>query len=455
MGLFEQFPYTNFHGENLDWLISEVKKNESEINVNSTDIDNINKEIEDIKIHAIEGVHDSPYVNIMDYVKNIDEDITPVFNDLYSKGYRYFYFPSGTYRIKFENCVDYNIKGDGIGKTIIKAIPNIYKCAMYVDSMQTHINMEGFTLTAPDDDTAQSMYGFRVISKTGWLDWSTFKNIRFTGLNTGFYCEGRAIWNSFYGCDFYGNFGDGLTVDGVSMGAPFNNNNFYSCRFSNNKNYGIYMRATSRCACLNTVFYGCNIENNGYVFVSWGGSTSDHNLCFVSIDSVFFIGCYFENNAQSERNAVVWFVNESAIYINNCTFVIEQKPLFHGDNAYVYLSDSYGVDNQSTLTLLDSYAKLNIKTNCYQQLGFKDSNRNIGIQEDVELDFTKTNILKLVGKPYNTIKPATITDPIYIITGINPATLEANLMEDGNSLVLAAHSAYSFFLLNGKLRRIQ
>ena len=60
MGLFEQFPYTNFHGENLDWLISEVKNNKTEINENATDIVNINKEIKDIKMHAVEGVHDSP-----------------------------------------------------------------------------------------------------------------------------------------------------------------------------------------------------------------------------------------------------------------------------------------------------------------------------------------------------------------------------------------------------------
>ena len=228
MGLFEQFPYTNFHGENLDWLISEVKKNETEINANATDIDNINKEIKDIKMHAIEGVHDSPYVNIMDFVENINEDITAVFNNLYSKGYRYFYFPEGTYHIKFEECVDYNIKGDGLNKTIIKAIPNKYECAMYVDSTRAHIKMEGFTLTSPDETTAKTMYGFRIMSRTGHLDCSIFKDIKFTEFAAGFYCEGMAIWNSFYGCAFYGNYGDGLRVDGVSINTPFNNNNFYS-----------------------------------------------------------------------------------------------------------------------------------------------------------------------------------------------------------------------------------
>lgn len=456
MGLFEQFPFTNFHEMNLDWLINEVKTNEKEINANATDIDNINKEIVDIKKHAVEGVHDSPYVNIMDFVENINEDITPVFNDLYSKGYRYFYFPAGTYHIKFEGCVDYNIKGDGIDKTIIKAIPNIYKCAMYVDSLQTFINMEEFTLTSPDETTAKDMHGFRVMSGTGAFEKCTFKNVKFTGLATGFYCEGRAIWNSFYGCDFYGNYSDGLKVEGVSINGPFNNNNFYSCKFSNNRNYGIYMKADGRYACLNNVFYGCNIELNGFVFYAWGGSDVEHSLCFKTIDSVFFIGCYFEHNAQSERNVSVWFTSDSTVYINNCTFVIEHKPFFHGSTSCVYLSDSYGIGNKSTLTVLESYADLNIKTNCYQNLGLEDSNRNIGIQARSELDFTKTNTLRLVGDiPYRTIKPGTITEPVYIITDDTPATIDAGLMEDGNPLPLAAHTAHSFYLINGKLRRIQ
>lgn len=455
MGLFEQFPYSNYQQLNLDWLIKSTKNNETEIDKNKTDIDNINKEIEDIKMHAVEGVHDSPYVNIMDFVENIDGDITEVFNTLYSKGYRYFYFPAGTYHIKFEQCVDFNIKGDGTDKTIIKAIPNIYKCAMYVDSPQGHINMEGFTLTSPDETTAKDMHGFRVLA-TGAFEKCTFKNIKFTGLATGFYCEGRAIWNSFYDCDFYGNYSDGLKVDGVSINAPFNNNNFYSCRFSNNRNYGIYMAADGKYACLNTVFYGCDIELNGSVFYAWGGSDVEHSLCFKSIDSVFFIGCYFEHNAQSERNVSVWFTSESEVYINNCTFVIEHKPFFHGNSSYVYLSDSYGIGNKSTLTLLESYADLNIKTDCYQQLGLEDADRNIGIQASSGLNFTRTNTIRLVGDiPYNTIKPNTITEPVYIMTDNTPATLSANLMEDGNPFHLTAHSAYSFYLINGKLRRIQ
>lgn len=456
MGLFEQFPYSNFHEMNLDWLITQVKNNESEIDENKTDIDNINKEIEEIKSKTVEGVNDSQYVNIMDFVENIDEDITTVFNDLYSKGHRYFYFPAGTYHIKFTECVDYNIKGDGKDKTIIKAIPNKNLCAMYVDAMKTNIKMEGFTLTSPDNTTAKTMHGFRIISETGWLDLSTFKDIKFTGFATGFYCEGRAIWNSFYGCEFYGNYGDGLKVDGVSVSMPFNNNNFYSCRFSNNRNYGIFMRANTRLACLNTVFYGCNIEANGYVFYEWGGSDADHTILFKTVDSAFFIGCYFEYNSQSERNAVVWFVSDSEIYINNCTFVTEWKPIFTGDNASVYLYDSYGTENQSSLTLYAEYADFSVNTNCYQLLGIKNSNSNTGIQTSSSLNFAKTNTIKIVGNiNISTVTPSTITLPVYIITGTSAPTLDASIMEDGNALTLEQNSSYSFYLIGGKLRRIK
>ena len=440
---------------NLDWLINQVKNNENEIDVNKTDIDNINKEIEEIKNRAVQGVNDSQYVNIMDFVENIDEDITPVFNDLYSKGHRYFYFPSGTYHIKFTECVDYNIKGDGKDKTIIKAIPNKNLCAMYVDAMKTNIKMEGFTLTSPDNTTAKTMHGFRIMSETGWLDLSTFINIKFTGFATGFYCEGRAIWNSFLGCEFYGNYGDGLKVD-VNANKPFNNNNFYSCRFSNNRNYGIFMQGNSKIASLNTVFYGCNIENNGFVFYEWGASDSDHTILFNTIGSAFFIGCYFEYNSQSEKNVVVWFVLNSEIYINNCTFVIEHKPIFTGGNASIYISNSYGIGNQSTLTLYPEYVDFSVNTNCYQLLGIENSNANIGVQTSSSINFSKTNTIKLVGNiNIATITPTTITQPVYIITETSTPTLDASIMEDGNALALEQNSSYSFYLINGKLRRIK
>lgn len=455
MGLFNQFPWTNFHGENLDWLITQVKNNETGIDENKTYIDSLSKEIEEIKNKTVEGVNDSPYVNIMDFVENIDEDITPVFNDLYSKGHRYFYFPEGTYHIKFTECVDYNIKGDGKDKTIIKAIPNKNLCAMYVDAMKTNIKLEGFTLTSPDNTTAKTMHGFRIISETGWLDLSTFRDIKFTGFATGFYCEGRSIWNSFYGCEFYGNYGDGLKVD-VNVNKPFNNNNFYSCRFSNNRNYGIFMRGNNRYASLNTVFYGCNIEQNGYVFYEWGGSDADHTILFKTIDSAFFIGCYFEYNSQSERNVVVWFVSDSEIYINNCTFVTEWKPIFTGDNASVYLYDSFGTENQDSLTLYAEYADFSVNTNCYQLLGIKNSNANIGLQTCSSLNFAKTNTIKLNGDiTIESITPSTITQPVYIITGTTPPTIGASIMEDGNALALEQNSSYAFYLINGKLRRIK
>lgn len=32
MGVFEQFPYTNFHELNLDWIIAELKKLDKKVN---------------------------------------------------------------------------------------------------------------------------------------------------------------------------------------------------------------------------------------------------------------------------------------------------------------------------------------------------------------------------------------------------------------------------------------
>ena len=451
MGLFNQFPFTNFHEMNLDWLINEVKTNEKGIYDNKTNIEKINKEIAESK----KGMNDSQYINIKDFIENTDNDITDVFYDLYNKGYRYFYFPEGTYHIKFHECIDFNLKGDGKDKTIIKPIPNKYLSAMYIDTTKTNIKMEGFTLASPDNETAKSMYGFRVVAETGRLDLSTFIDVKFTGFIAGFICEGRAIWNTFYNCEFYGNYGDGLKVD-VNVNHPFNNNTFYSCRFSNNRNYGIYMKGNNIYASLNTVFSNCNIEKNGYVFYEWGGSDSQHTLFFKYINSVFFNGCYFEHNSQSDSNAVVWYVSESEIYINNSTIVTEWKPIFTGDSGSVFISDSYGIGNQSTLTKDSEYANFSVITNCYQFLDIKESNNNIGIQVSTGLNFTKTNIIRVTGTAnIFSVKPSTITQPVYIVTGETAPYIESYVMGDNNRLTLEPNSTYSFFLLNGKLYRIK
>lgn len=65
MGVFEQFPYTNFHELNLDWLIAEVKK-----------LKNLPEEFEDLKEY------------VYNYLSNLDieQDVKDYLDEMYSDG---------------------------------------------------------------------------------------------------------------------------------------------------------------------------------------------------------------------------------------------------------------------------------------------------------------------------------------------------------------------------------
>ena len=49
MGLFEHFPYTNFHDLNLDWILKTVKELFNEVSSQSDWIENHQKEYEELK----------------------------------------------------------------------------------------------------------------------------------------------------------------------------------------------------------------------------------------------------------------------------------------------------------------------------------------------------------------------------------------------------------------------
>jgi predicted metal-dependent hydrolase len=48
MGVFEQFPYTNFHNLNLDWILKTMKEYVATVEALKEEIDKINKEFPNI-----------------------------------------------------------------------------------------------------------------------------------------------------------------------------------------------------------------------------------------------------------------------------------------------------------------------------------------------------------------------------------------------------------------------
>ena len=444
------FPYTNFHELNLDWVLQQVKTNKSDIHDTLTAVDSLKKQI----FGAQKGVRDSEYVNIQDYIpEGYTGDITEYFNKAYSDGYRAFYFPEDEYRLKFENSVDYSIKGDGRFKTIIRAVPNSNASAMYISGTVQGLHFEGFTLRSLDNTAAKTMHGFRIMHDGGWLDLSAFNDVSFQGFVNGFFCEGRAIWNVFTNCEFYGNYGNGFNVN-VNPNEVFNNNIFYSCRFSNNRNYGITMTGSAIYSSINTVFIGCNIEKNGRNFYEWGDSNSQHCILFTGIDSAFFTGCYFENNAQCESNAVVWYVNKSDVYIDKSSFVIESKPMFNGSGCSVHIDDSYGVSN-AKLLLTDGNPTFSVTCNCFDKMGF--INTNMGFQVSSNLDFTGTNVIDNTGNApvIYAVAPENKSTPVYVITHDNVSTFNAAIMASGENFTPEPNSVYAFFLKGSKLYPIK
>lgn len=86
MGLFNQFPFTNFHEMNLDWLINEVKK--------------IKNDISEIDIPI------SKYTNVLT-LGIVNDGKTPVETSKI-KSEEYLYFPSGYYLVN--NDIDFTNK---------------------------------------------------------------------------------------------------------------------------------------------------------------------------------------------------------------------------------------------------------------------------------------------------------------------------------------------------------
>lgn len=77
MGLFNQFPFTNFHEMNLDWLINKIKEVEDDIK----------------KIDTTENT----YTNVLS-IGVVNDGKTPIDNEII-KNEKYLYFPSGYYFI--------------------------------------------------------------------------------------------------------------------------------------------------------------------------------------------------------------------------------------------------------------------------------------------------------------------------------------------------------------------
>ena len=132
MGYFNEFPWTNFHGFNLDWILKTVKDSETKVNAFSENLSNL-------VIEEIEKIQGSIAVNVMfpppplkgakgDYDTNQTDDIEAlqaIHDYLVLRGGGVMYFPLGVYGISEPFILDSNITivGETMNGVTIKAMP--------------------------------------------------------------------------------------------------------------------------------------------------------------------------------------------------------------------------------------------------------------------------------------------------------------------------------------------
>lgn len=186
MGLFNQFPFTNFHEMNLDWLIN--KQNEID-----KKIDNIpsylDSWIETHKGEIISELTSKAYVNVKDFgakgdgITNDHDAIVSSINYAKDNGGT-LYFPAGTYKLVgiVDLPIGVSITGDGPLKSIINhegTAFRFYSPSPNVPSIEavfSSIALEGNKIG----------YGFEMVNVSSYL----FFNVKFTNQDVGVYATG-------------------------------------------------------------------------------------------------------------------------------------------------------------------------------------------------------------------------------------------------------------------------
>ena len=175
MGLFNQFPFTNFHEMNLDWLIN--KQNEID-----NKIDNIpsylDSWLETHKGEIISELTSTAYVNVKDFgakgdgITNDHDSIVSAINYAKDNGGT-LYFPEGTYKLVgiVDLPIGVSITGDGPLKSIISHEGTAFR--FYSPSPSVPSIEAVFSSIALDGNKLG--YGFEMVNVSYYL----FFNVKF------------------------------------------------------------------------------------------------------------------------------------------------------------------------------------------------------------------------------------------------------------------------------------
>lgn len=371
MGLFEQFPFTNFHEMNLDWIIKEIKENENKINeVNKEKnspvfetVDNMLKSNTDFRsciclkysdknneIHKSyweKTAEDYNGISILkgngtnwkiygevDILSISDQilDYSEIINHLIEKEYRIF-IPAGIFYFSVSINKRFRIRGSGLD-TIIYPINDIifnlrsngtalngsYMCDMYAKSGG---NNKTFFYCESINNNDNDM-----------MDRCVFDNLKIENFAYAFNIKSRVIYNIFNRVNIDGSLGYGIVVNNAGTNMAFNANTFYNCDFQNCVNSAIYIRtSTTEYKCIGNNFIACRIQGNLH---NLGGmeSNSIYAVDIYGYGDIFtFNNCYFENNNTKDTSKYIFSIGGTTyITIANSCFTLEGNIITNNTN---------------------------------------------------------------------------------------------------------------------------
>lgn len=322
MGLFDQFPYTNFHELNLDWIIGQMKNVEGYVkNIEGVIGETTQKMIESL---YEKGLLTTPYNIISNGADNTGvKDASKIIQSVLDT-FKICFIPNGTYKLEKPIIVDSGmlILGESATDVVLKCVNNDGFITRDFDDRTGKGNAEaphGFCLfnlhlSGNDTHTGVKIYGYHYFIQQCFIEhfetgvYSEYnKNIGFTPSGDTFesYIEKSLIQHC------------AKCINYLGPSDSFIN---HVC-FSNAKR-GIILTTTAT-----SWSNGCSVNNcHGYtIFDGGSGCCYDINAPVFLNDSTgesSDIGCLFETNTGASVNGGHFYNNKYGIVIDTTSNVI-------------------------------------------------------------------------------------------------------------------------------------
>lgn len=369
MGLFDQFPYTNFHELNLDWILGQMKNVEEYVK-------NIEGVIGETTREMIESLYEkglltTPYNVISNGADNTGvKDASTIIQTVLNT-FKICFIPNGTYRLEKPIVVDSGmlILGESATDTILKCVNNDGFVTRDFDDRTGKGNAEaphGFCiynlhLSGNDMHMGVKIYGYHYFIQQCFIE--HFKTGVYSeyNKNTGFTPSGDTFESYIEKCLIQH---CTTCIDYLGPSDSFIN---HVC-FSNAK-MGILL-TTSATSWSN----GCSVNNcHGYtIFADGDGCCYDINAPVFLNDSTgesSDIGCLFETNTGASVNGGHFYNNKYGIVVDTTSNVIINGAECRGNKTAEVqnkqeLADSYIdiITHGANVKTLDELVAINPRT---------------------------------------------------------------------------------------------